>query len=85
MERFKALDVYFDTQKVGTLATYQNRITAFEYSQEWLNDGFSISPFSLPLQKNCFYRNTNRLMGCMAYLPTVFLTDGAGSLWIDFC
>ena len=32
MERFKALEVYFDTQKVGTLATYQNRITAFEYA-----------------------------------------------------
>ena len=41
MERFKALEVYFDTRKVGTLATYQNRITAFEYSQQWLNNGFS--------------------------------------------
>ena len=82
MERFKALEVYFDTRKVGTLATYQNRITAFEYSQQWLNNGFSISPFSLPLQKKLFlpkYEPFDGLYGVFADS----LPDGWGRLLVD--
>lgn len=51
MERFKAVNVFMGGQKVGTLATYKNYRTAFEYSDSWLQAGFSISPLSLPLQK----------------------------------
>ena len=36
---------------MGTIAPYQRYLTAFEYSPEWLEAGFSISPFSLPLEK----------------------------------
>jgi len=34
MERFKALEVFIDDRKVGTLATYRELFTAFEYSAE---------------------------------------------------
>ena len=30
---------------------YKNIYAAFEYDSQWLLDGFSISPFSLPLEK----------------------------------
>lgn len=48
------LEVFYHERKVGTMALYQNRLAAFEYSSDWLKDGFSISPFSLPLKKKVF-------------------------------
>ena len=49
MDRLNKLDVYYHDQKIGTMALYQNRLAAFAYSDEWLQEGFSISPFSLHL------------------------------------
>lgn len=54
MEKFKSLEAFIGEKKVGTLATYNGRLVAFEYSDEWLAEGFSISPFSLPMQKKVF-------------------------------
>ena len=49
MKTIGKLDVYYHDKKVGTLAMAHNRLVAFQYSQNWLKEGFSISPFSLPL------------------------------------
>ena len=46
METVDRLDVYYEGVRVGTMAPYQRYRTAFEYSEEWLREGFSISPFS---------------------------------------
>ena len=54
MDRLNKLDVYYHDQKIGTMALYQNRLAAFAYSDKWLQEGFSISPFSLPLEKRVF-------------------------------
>ena len=48
MNRLNKLDVFYHDRLVGTLALYQNRLAAFAYSDDWLAEGFSISPFSLP-------------------------------------
>ena len=50
METIDKLEVYLDGRHVGTMAPYRRYLTAFEYSDEWLSNGFSISPFSLPLE-----------------------------------
>ena len=50
METVDKLEVYFDGVRVGTMAPYQRYRTAFQYSEEWLRNGFSLSPFSLPLE-----------------------------------
>ena len=50
MERYKVLEAFIGERKVGTLALYKGRLVAFEYNEGWLREGFSISPFSLPLQ-----------------------------------
>ena len=34
------------------------RKAAFEYADEWLENGFSISPFSLPLEKKVYIDGT---------------------------
>ncbi|MCD8347714.1 MAG: type II toxin-antitoxin system HipA family toxin [Lachnospiraceae bacterium] len=50
----RALSVFYGKQKVGTLASTANHLTAFEYDAGWLQNGFSISPLSLPLRKEVF-------------------------------
>lgn len=48
------LEVFYHERLVGTIALYQNRLAAFEYDSNWLANGFSISPFTLPLEKKVF-------------------------------
>ena len=50
----KSLKVKYGTRVVGTLALTTNGKVAFSYDDEWLTAGFSISPFSLPLEKKVF-------------------------------
>lgn len=54
MRQSNSLQVYYEQRLVGTLAMTADRRVAFQYSQEWLEDGFSISPFSLPLKEQVF-------------------------------
>ncbi|MCR5776160.1 MAG: type II toxin-antitoxin system HipA family toxin [Lachnospiraceae bacterium] len=50
----KKLDVYYKDKLVGTLAETATKLIAFQYSDEWINNGFSISPFSLPLSSEVY-------------------------------
>lgn len=54
MHKVDKLEVFHEDKKVGTLATINKVLIAFEYDEGWLRDGFSISPFSLPLEKKVF-------------------------------
>ncbi len=55
----KTLDVYYHGKHVGTLAQTPDKRVAFQYSSGWLRDGFSISPFSLPLRNDVFVPKDN--------------------------
>ena len=57
MNTLNKLEVFYNNRKVGTLATLptSNFITVFEYDSEWIANGFSISPRTLPLVKKNFY------------------------------
>lgn len=46
MKENGTLQVLYDGKVVGNLALMAGRKIAFEYSEEWLETGFSISPFS---------------------------------------
>lgn len=54
MKTNDTLNVFYDNRHVGTLALTSSHKVAFQYSEEWLRNGFSISPFSLPLEKKVF-------------------------------
>ena len=54
MKQNKALQVLFDKRVVGTLALAANHKVVFQYDDSWLEQGFSISPFSLPLENQVF-------------------------------
>ena len=82
METVNKLNVYYQGVKVGTMAPYERYRTAFEYSEEWLRNSFSISPFSLPLQpgvKVAKYDPFDGLFGIFADS----LPDGWGRLLAD--
>ncbi len=54
MDKIKQLNVFYHERKVGTLALYKEHLAAFEYDKDWIENGFPISPFSLPLEKRIF-------------------------------
>lgn len=83
MNNHKQLNVYINDCLVGTLAETSNHLIAFEYSDEWIANGFSINPFSLPLRKEVFvpksYEPFEGLFGVFADS----LPDGWGRLLVD--
>ena len=50
----KTLDVFYKGRQVGTLAETEDKRIAFQYSDDWIKNGFSISPFSLPLKSDVY-------------------------------
>ncbi len=82
MDRVNKLEVYYHNRLVGTMALYKNTLAAFEYSKEWLTDGFSISPFSLPLKQEVFIPDIEPFNGMFGVFADS-LPDGWGRLLVD--
>ena len=82
MNRLNKLEVFYQERRVGTMALYQNRLAAFEYDKDWLADGFSISPFSLPLEKKVFLPKIDPFEGLFGVFADS-LPDGWGRLLVD--
>ena len=82
MDRLNKVNVFYHNFKVGTMALYQNRLAAFEYDSDWLIDGFSISPFSLPLEKKVFIPKIDPFEGLFGVFSDS-LPDGWGRLLVD--
>lgn len=82
MNRLNKLEVFYHERNVGTMALYQNRLAAFEYDKDWLADGFSISPFSLPLEKKVFMPRIDPFEGVFGVFADS-LPDGWGRLLVD--
>ena len=76
MKQDNALQVYYDEKLVGTLAMTADHKAAFQYDDEWLENGFAISPFSLPLKSKCLFQQKIILEVFLAYLQTVFQIIG---------
>ena len=83
MNKNKFLSVMFGERKVGTLATASNHLVAFEYEDEWVRNGFSISPFSLPLQKGVFLPKSYDPFEGLFGVFSDSLPDGWGRLLVD--
>lgn len=82
MEKINDLDVFYHTRKVGKMALYKNNLAAFEYDREWLAEGFSISPFSLPLEQKVFIPKMSPFDGLFGVFADS-LPDGWGRLLVD--
>lgn len=82
MDRRNKLEIFYHDRPVGTMALYQNRLAAFEYNGDWLAEGFSISPFLLPLEKKVFMPKAEPFEGLFGVFADR-LPDGWGRLLVD--
>ena len=82
MDNYKYLKVFYNDNLVGTLAKTPDRLVAFEYDSNWIANGFSISPFFLPLQKKVFIPKYEPFDGLFGVFNDS-LPDGWGRLLVD--
>ena len=76
------MEVMIDGRRVGLMAPYQRYQTAFEYSDEWLADGYAVSPYSLPLEPGAKYSKAQTFDGLFGIFYDS-LPDGWGRLLVD--
>lgn len=82
MNKIKLLNVFYHERKIGTLALYKKQLAAFEYDKDWIENGFPISPFSLPLEKRIFLPKMDPFGGLFGVFADS-LPDGWGRLLVD--
>lgn len=82
METVSKLNVFLHGRQVGTVAAYQKYLTAFEYTDGWIASGYSISPFSLPLEKGVKIARIDPFDGIWGVFADS-LPDGWGRLLVD--
>lgn len=83
MNSYKTLNVFLAEKRVGTLAIMKNYLVAFEYDREWIENGFSISPYSLPLEKGVFLPKSYDVFEGLFGIFSDSLPDGWGRLLVD--
>ena len=76
------VSVFHKNKHVGTIFQENNGSTTFIYTSEWLRDGFSISPFLLPLEDKEF-RCDDYLIGFMFGVFNDCLPDSWGRYLVD--
>lgn len=54
IQNVERVEVYYKNRYVGLISKKEDGSTSFIYSSAWLENGFSISPFLLPLQSKEF-------------------------------
>lgn len=83
MNKYKTLQVVLGGKKVGTLATASDYRVAFEYDREWIAEGFSINPMSLPLERGVFLPRRYETFEGLFGVFSDSLPDGWGRLLLD--
>lgn len=78
----KKIDVYASKIKVGTLALTNDNRAAFQYTDEWVKNGFSINPFKLPLSTQLFFASSPYFKGLFGVFADS-LPDSYGELLLD--
>lgn len=82
VEEIEHLNVRCNDVLVGQLAYFDRYRTAFQYDQEWLKNGYPISPFSLPLEDKVFIAEPDPFNGLFGVFSDS-LPDGWGRLLVD--
>lgn len=82
IKSIQKLQVFYKEQFVGTLALTAGHKAAFAYDDAWLENGFSVSPFSLPLKKQVFIPAKDYFQGLFGVFADS-LPDAWGSLLLS--
>ena len=76
------VEVWLGGSLVGRIALTYDGLCAFEYDAKFLERGFSISPYALPLEKKVFVAERDPFDGTFGVFDDS-LPDGWGSLLLD--
>lgn len=76
------VQVFWNKRLVGRLALTPDERCAFEYEPAFITDGFSISPFFLPLRQELFIAKPTPFLGGFGVFDDS-LPDGWGQLLLD--
>ena len=76
------LHVFLGDDLVGELRETENGLLAFQYTESWQKNGFSISPIDLPLSSEVFIAEYDPFNGNFGVFADS-LPDGWGSLLLD--
>ncbi len=82
MSEITKIEVNYHNCLVGYIALAKTGLCVFEYADEWLIKGFSISPFELPLEKRVFIAKPRPFEGGFGVFDDC-LPDGWGLLILD--
>ena len=82
MEHITSLQVRIGQRLVGRLMLKADGICLFEYAAEWLSEGYSISPFELPLRPGVFQAKPSPFEGGFGVFDDS-MPDGWGLLIMD--
>ena len=82
MNKVNQVEVLIDKRTVGKIALTPNQLCAFEYDGKWLEDGFSISPFELPLERGVKISRATPFDGGFGVFDDS-LPDGWGLIILD--
>ena len=78
----RKIDVFASEDKVGTIALTNDNRVAFQYTDEWVEKGFSINPFKLPLSKQLFFATSPYFKGLFGVFADS-LPDSYGELLLE--
>lgn len=76
------ITVRCNSEVTGRIALTKEGLAVFEYDKQWLEKGFTISPFFLPLQQGVFTAKHNPFEGNFGVFADS-LPDGWGNLLLD--
>ncbi len=76
------LEVFANKKKVGTLALSKSKHVIFQYDANWIENGFSLNPFKLPLSDMVFVSTSYYFNGLFGVFADS-LPDSYGQLLLD--
>ena len=83
MRDINTVEVYYQNQVVGHLRETTSQQVSFQYDSDWIESGFSISPFSLPLKPEIFIPKNPFTFDGLFGVFADSLPDGWGHLLTD--
>ena len=78
----RKLEVWYKNRPVGLLAETESHRVAFQYDESWIENGFAISPFSLPVTNRVFIPSGMNFQGLWGVFADS-LPDAWGRLLLE--
>lgn len=82
MNNISIIEIFLSDRRVGRMALTPEGLCGFEYDADWIQSGFSISPFYIPLKSGLIMAGRDPFAGNFGVFDDS-LPDGWGNLLLD--